>query len=563
MIVIFFSWFILFFCFLTFGIATEFLLKIKSKNATLTLLLGMVTQTVLLTICAFFTAIGLEVLIANMIFSSFLALYFRKDLRLILKSIGTDFKSISIYLKISFAIILFSALLKCAQFPSILDNESYYIQTIKWLNEYGLVRGLANLNAAFGQTSGWHILQSGFNFSFVTNCINDINGFLLVICIFYFLTQTEVLLKQKKQFHWTLFIVFFNVLSFQFINAPSPDMPLFLIGQVVFYLFLKENKTFETTKVITLLLVFLVFLKITIAPIGLLVLLLVYQEKRGTLFLALIGLIFGFLWMAKNVILTGYPLFPFSFFGWNVDWKMPENLILKINNMIQNHEFIGLKDYENFSVIDQFTIWIQFAGINGLFNKGIIVLFILALFTKKIQTVRQYKTMYALLLIHFILVFLVSPQFRFFLIEFIFLASIIAEDLFYRLKVKPIFIHTMLLIAVLLPLLMIFLVDIQYINSNKMNQQTDNFSWSQMLFPESNSRFEKSSFEKHTEGNLTYFSPIPNFFFYGTANGTLPCTNVKIISSNKKKLHIVPQMRTQNLNDGFYSKTITKNKTIE
>jgi hypothetical protein len=110
---------------------------------------------------------------------------------------------------------------------------------------------------------------------------------------------------------------------------------------------------------------------------------------------------------------------------------------------------------------------------------------------------------------------------------------------------------------------MIFLVDIKWVNSNKMNQQTDNFSWSQMVFPESNSRFEKSSFEMHTEGNLTYFSPIPNFFFYGTANGTLPCTNVKIICSNKKKLHVLPQMRTQNLKDGFYSKTVTKYKSIE
>ena len=46
-------------------------------------------------------------------------------------------------------LLLFSSLLLLAQSatsPFIIDNETYYIQTIKWLNEYGFVSGLANLH---------------------------------------------------------------------------------------------------------------------------------------------------------------------------------------------------------------------------------------------------------------------------------------------------------------------------------------------------------------------------------------------------------------------------------
>jgi hypothetical protein len=64
---------------------------------------------------------------------------------------------------------------------TLIDNETYYIQTIKWLNEFGFVKGLANLHPFFAQTSGWHILQSAFSFSYLPFSNNDLNGFCLLL----------------------------------------------------------------------------------------------------------------------------------------------------------------------------------------------------------------------------------------------------------------------------------------------------------------------------------------------------------------------------------------------
>jgi hypothetical protein len=539
------------------GVATEFVLKIKSENRILTVILGIITQTILLTIVSFFTSIGLEIFICNLILTTTLALFFKNNLVETLRYFKNTFASFSLLIKLILIVILLSALLKCAQFPFILDNESYYIQTIKWLNEYGLVKGLGNFNIAFAQTSAWHILQSGFNFSYITSRLNDINGLLLVICSFYSLSIFDSHLKQEKQLHWLGFLLFFNVIIFQFINAPSPDVPLFLLAQIVFYLFLKEQKSIDDIKIISLLFLYLVFIKITILPLGLLFVFLFYEEKKGLVFFVFSSVFTFSLWALKNYILTGYLLFPFDILAIDCDWLVPSKLVNNLNNMIKNHEFLVVKNYKILSLIDKFKLWIQFKGINSIFNKGIILLFLITPFTKKMQSNYNYKLLYVTLLFFFIIVFIVSPQFRFFLAAFLFLATVLLSDIFNRLKINASTFLALLLVAVLLPLITNYIVDLKSLTANKLNQQTDKINFTQLLLPEQNSKYENISFVTYRVDNLEFYSPKNNFFFYGTANGPLPCTNVGIINRFKRKLKIIPQLRTGILKDGFYSKKVT------
>ncbi len=553
MILILLSWIFLAYSFITFGTAMESVLRIPYKNITLTLLLGIAAQTVMLCITAFFVPLGWEVLVGNLLISSFFAFQFRTSLKATLNSALVDFKSLSAFSKAIFHIIVASALLKCAQSPFILDNESYYVQTIKWTNEYGFVKGLGNLNVAFGQTSPWHVLQAGFNFSFLTQRINDINGFLMVICSFFMLFKFDKRLQLENRFHWIGFVLLFNVLTFQFVNAPSPDFPVFMIVQVLFYLLLKNYKAIGDTKIIIFLLALLIFIKITIAPLGLILLLFLIKKRKELFFLFFTSTLFGGLWIAKNAILTGYPLYPFEFFALNVDWKMPESLLSNINNMIRNHEFMTIKNHKLLTILDKFIIWIQFSGITGIFNKGILLLFMVAPFTKKMRSQSKYKVLYVALLLHFVIVFIYSPQFRFFLAEFIFLSALVIADILNRMKMNPKFVYSGLIVAAVLPLVVMYLLDFKTVTDNKFNQKPETLSWSQLFQPELNSKHGTGSFEMHQEGNLNYYSPNPNFFFYGTADGPLPCTNVKIINSFKRKYHLIPQLRTSELNDGFRS----------
>jgi hypothetical protein len=173
------------------------------------------------------------------------------------------------------------------------------------------------------------------------------------------------------------------------------------------------------------------------------------------------------------------------------------------------------------------------------------------------QSNYNYKLLYVTLLFFFITVFIVSPQFRFFLAAFLFLATVLLSDIFNRLKIHANTFLALLLVAVLLPLITNYIVDLKSLTANKLNQQTDKINYTQLLLPEQNSKYENISFVKYRVDNLEFYSPKNNFFFYGTANGPLPCTNVGIINRFKRKLKIIPQLRTENLKDGFYSKKVT------
>jgi len=98
------------------------------------------------------------------------------------------------------------------------------------------------------------------------------------------------------------------------------------------------------------------------------------------------------------------------------------------------------------------------------------------------------------------------------------------------------------------------------VTKNKLHQQKEINNWTQIVLPKKKSKYAEIEFEKIKEGNLDYYSPKENFFFYGTADGRLPCVNKVQIDYLKKKYHFVPQLRTTYLGDGFYSKNITKNE---
>ena len=556
MILVLISWIIIFYCFFSFGIAFSDFLKLKTENAVLIVFTGMVAQLIFLTTAAFFINLGFIIFAVNLIISMLFHFYFIRDFKLNWNSIINDFRQFSIVSKLTFFVILISSAFKCAQIPFILDNESYYIQTIKWLNDYGFVKGLANLNIAFGQTSGWHILQSGFNFNFISNRFNDLNGFILVVCAFYLLSIFNLDYKKNKTFHWSIFILVFNVLTFQFINSPSPDLPVFLIGQLIFIYFLKNEITKNEIKIIILLFLFLCFAKITIAPFGLLIFYLIYNDKKQILFFLLSGSVFGILWILKNTILTGFPFYSLSFFPYECDWIVPKKLMENINYMIQNHEFLGIDNFQNFTIFEKFKIWLSFGGINGIFNKGIIILFIIIPFLKIFRKNLEFSILYVFILIHFITVYFLSPQFRFFLIDFIFLASVFLAEIIQFLKLTFKQVEIILISSAILPVFFIYIIDLKSLTENKYNQKTDKLSWQQIYLPEKNSKFYTFTFEKIKIGNLVFNSPKNNVFIYATGDGNLPCVNKNQVEYYKKKLHIVPQMRTKNLKDGFYSKKI-------
>ncbi len=522
--------------------------------------LGLFLQCFLLTCFCFFYKLGLSVFIFNSLIQIGIFIWKKEEIIQSTYETLNDLKSLNKISKLILISILFFSLLKCAQFPFIIDNESYYLQTIKWFNEFGFVKGLGNLHIFFAQSSPFHVLQAGFNFNFFTNRINDLNGLILVVSSGFFISEFEKKYLQNAIKHWIGLILIFNILLFQFISAPSPDLLTLLLCQVIFYLFLEQEENFSNFKLITIFFLFLFFIKITIAPIGLIILIILSKKSNRIFFFVLSSfLIIGVL-ILKNIVITGYPLFPFNFIELNVDWRIPENLLNFIIDVTKKAGYFKGNAIKNPSLFTKLSSWFQLGGINRLFNYGILLLFILTPFTREFKTNIKYKRLYFVLLIHFVILLLTSPQFRFFLPEFVFLFVLVFQFLINYLKISFQKIQLLILAAILSPLLLVEFIDYKIFTQNKLHQTKSNYHWSQIFIPEKNSKYSDIKFEKSKDGNLEYNSPKENFFFYGTGNGDLPCVNKVQIDYFKKRFFILPQQRTSDLKDGFYSKNILINE---
>ena len=284
MLLILFTWILLLLFFIPSGIAFKSIFKIEIDGVFIPVFLGLFIQCFLLICCCFFFKIGFTVFLINFMIQIGLCLWKTKEIKDCIYKTLTDLKSLSVISKFILLTILIFSLFKCAQFPFIIDNESYYLQTIKWVNEYGFVKGLGNLHIFLAQNSPFHVLQAGFNFNFLTDRINDLNGFILVLSSGFFITEFEKKYLQSFDIHWIGLVVVFNILFFQFVNAPSPDLLVVLLSQVIFYIYLENDIDLSNFKILIIFFLFLFFIKITIAPIGLLLLFILVKDRKRIFF---------------------------------------------------------------------------------------------------------------------------------------------------------------------------------------------------------------------------------------------------------------------------------------
>jgi hypothetical protein len=473
---------------------------------------------------------------------------------------------LSLGLKIYLVLIGILILAQCSKLPYVIDNESYYIQTIKWFNEYGFVTGIANLHLYLGQSSGWHVTQSVFNFSFLSNRFNDLSGFCLLLGIFFSVEKLDLYYKNKNLSY--LLIGVFPLAStffFQFISAPSPDIPVYVLTFIILFYVLEnfKNCTSQQFNLIVILVLYLLYIKSTSLVFIVLPLVLLIQNHRillKKLFVpSAIASIVLALFITKNLIVSGSVFFPSKLFeSFVMQHSIPKVIESDYYDMITYYGYNVTKmQFNEMSVTELLQNWISLPKINGVFNKiSLVLILIVPFFIYKFQNKKSYWLVYILMVLQMILLLATSPQFRFFT-NFILFFGLFCFVCLFRNKTAI----TSLLLFSLTPVVFTLAVPLQLtaFTNNKFMLQTSSFPLKAIVFPLENTKM-KTKFEVFEIGNLKYNSPIENDFFYGTGGGDLPCVNKKQIDYYKKQYGIIPQMRTNELKDGFYSKKIKKDE---
>lgn len=531
------SWLIMGAFFSVWGVAASKWLRLSTPTGGF-LFMGMVLQTLLLTLAAFFVPLNEFTFLANTALTSLIAWMFRRDIAAHLGDAWRKTLTLTRVSRLLLGLGLFVSLWKSAQLPFIVDNDTYYLQTIKWLHEYGIVKGLANFNVAYGQTSPWHILQSGFDLPFTGWPLNDLNGFAFLSFLFILLT-----LKQQVN---TLYILVFSFILLQFVSTPSPDLPVVL---ALFLAFIAYGD--RESKWCAVLVVYAIFLKVTALPFTLLLCWLIWKRDLSVRFTSGVSLPFVALWVAKNVWVSGYPFFPSTSVALDLGWTVPKQVASSLADMIRNHEFREHLNYRTFGWIDRLLAWLKIGGIERVFNWGMLLAFCMAPFL--CWQDKRFRVVYAVSLVHLVFILLVSPQYRFFLPEFLFLWTLIIGTWLRKKFFSTNMISGLLVTSLIVPLVLPLLLNGRALTGNGKMALNDQYTMATLLFPQPITRHAGLRFEKDRIGNLLYWTPPKDANFHTTGDGPLPCTNRRIIQSNARKYGIIPQLRTGRLRDGFQS----------
>ncbi len=566
MILILFSWIYILFCTINFGVTLCKFLKIETKEISVLSFLGLFTTTLLATIWAIFGRINIEFNIFLLLINLVIFYFLKKEIISIYKELLFKIASLSLFLKFY---LLFNFLLILAQSASpsfFIDNESYYIQTIKWLNEYGLVNGLGNLHIFLAQTSGWHIAQSAFNFSFIYKNFNDLSGFALLLGLFYSCFKLDEYFKNNSIIHLVLGLFSIaNIVFFNFISSPSPDMPIYVLTFLIFGTFLLQTEESETNDfaVTTLLILFVAFIKLSTFVLCLIPLVVFlnnpkkYRSKLIPLF------VFSFvvlcLFIVKNSIISGYPLYPIATISIDVIHRIPKNIVDYFYNETKSGSFhISYLDYKSLSHLALFEKWIFGSLTNLLFNSlSVFVIAFTPFLINKYNNTKKMWLLYLVSLTQFILLFFSIPMFRFFLgYSFFFLFFCMSLVLSKRIR----FINPLLIVSTTVCFVMVFIpINLKGFTKNKYMEEIKGFSINNLITPHKSSKYN-IVYKKFTKGNLTYYSPTNTDFYWLTGDSKLPCINKRIIDYFETEENIYPQMMGKNLGNGFYSKEISKNE---
>ncbi|WP_293892703.1 hypothetical protein [Flavobacterium sp.] len=561
MILILFSWLYIFFTASSFGIAFSKSLGIKQCDVVVTSILGLFSITLLATVWAFFGPISIS-FHALLLGLSILFWYRNQaDFISVWLTAVSKIKSFSFSIRILFAVSSLLLLAQSATLPFIIDNESYYIQTVKWLNEYGFVKGLANLHLFFGQASGWHITQSVYSFSFVYDRLNDLNGFCMLLLNFFAFQKLHSYFTKGNRID-----LLFGLLPltyaflFQFISAPSPDFPVYVFAFIMFSMYLQNEVTKDTFIIITILTIFAVYIKVTAVVLLLFPLVLLLKHfavlKKQLLSLICIGSLVLLLFVLKNTMLTGYPLFPLLCFRMNdLDYTVP-SLIMDyfFSKNMMNSFYIPNNAYDSTSLLDIVKHYFLYNGMTGYIGiASLFILLVTPIVILKKQLPKALLTIYAAFLLLAVLLCFSSPQYRFYVYFTLFFLLLFLSLWINNPKwILRFYVLSMFAVGVIVFIPLSF----GTLTANATLTQNSTFHLKNIVIPEPNSKW-KQEYKGASVGNMSYHSPVDTSFFWVTSNGQLPCVSDVQVKYFETGFFYIPQQRSTDLNDGFYSQKVS------
>ena len=250
-------------------------------------------------------------------------------------------------------IFLLCAMAASGGYPHF-DTDLYHAQSIRWIEEYGAVKGLANLHNRLGYNSAAFALTALFSGSFaLPQSLHTVSGYLSALvlgkCLWGLVGFAETVqdgfdVKRRQTLILTVFIrlagIWYTCNVLKEIGSPSSDSFMVLITVFIVLRSMEElgnqrealslnEHCCMALSLLSLLCVFNVTIKLSCAGLLLIalcpaVILLRVKAWRKIAALIAVGGIIVLPFLVRNVILSGYLVYPFPGLDlFQAVWKVP------------------------------------------------------------------------------------------------------------------------------------------------------------------------------------------------------------------------------------------------
>lgn len=253
-----------------------------------------------------------------------------------------------IFFALSIAFILYFSGLQSITY----DEGLYYSQFIQWTQTYRVVPGLANLQDRFGFNSSWHVLAALFNGAWITGkAMNPINGVLYLLMTIYLLgglaapASPMASAASRARFMKLALLVLINMPWVGVYNliAPAADLVVFYLTALAILLWLEQLETGAPQPLLWLIPAYLLTIKLSALPALLLTAYLFWKSRHRYTMIAISAVIIA-PWLIRNVILSGYLLFPFERLDlFHPDWKVPATKVRQTREAIEAFGYLRNK----------------------------------------------------------------------------------------------------------------------------------------------------------------------------------------------------------------------------
>jgi len=239
------------------------------------------------------------------------------------------------------------------------DAGLYHLGAIRWISNYPIVPGLANLHDRFGFNSSYFLFEAMLDTGMWTHGSHHLAGGLLLLIVLFEIGSSVYKIFNYKSvdlYDIMRIILLAPIIDqcFNYASSTSPDLATYVIGLTIGVrmckvLFSTDNRSSRALDIASIMLLAAIgiTLKVSFVILGTVASLIaatvwlqsVSEKKRSLIepivITAVVLSIVG-VWMFRNIILTGYAAYPFSAISFGVEWRVTPESVTNINGWIQS-----------------------------------------------------------------------------------------------------------------------------------------------------------------------------------------------------------------------------------